>query len=325
MEHDFIEQLENEGLLGEEAAEKLHQQRAAGIISLRPEIMSLLYLGVLLTSTGVGILIYKNIDLIGHATLLSIIALASGAGYYYCWKHKTEFTWEKTVSVGHFFDYALLLSSLLTVTFFGYLQFQYNVFGDRWDLATVIPMLLLFFLAYYFDHLGVLSLAITHLGAWLGLTITPLKLLQSGNFKSDNIIWTGIALGVLLNLLARLSQWMKLKAHFHFTYLHFGLHLLLISLMAKMFGEKSPYFVWFLVIMAVCYYYYLSALQMKSFYIMLLVSLYSYVAILYGIGRPLTELANSSGAVSLIALLFMGVSIGLIFFLLEMNKKIKSL
>lgn len=324
MEHDFIEQLENQGLLGAETAEKLHQQRAAGLISLRPEIITLLYLGVLLLSTGLGILIYKNIDHIGHATLLTLIGAISAGGYYYCWKKKPSFSWEKTYSSHHFFDYILLLSSLLTVTFFGYLQFQYKVFGERWDLATLIPMLLLFFIAYYFDHLGVLSLAITHLGAWAGLTITPLKLFQSGNFSSEKLIMTGIALGLFLNLLSKISVWKKWKAHFHFTYLNFGFHLLLFSLMAEMFDISKSYFYWFLVIMAVCFYYYHLARQQKSFYLMCCTALYAYVAILYGIGRPLAEMLTNVEGVSLISLLFIGISIVLIFFLIEMNKKIKA-
>lgn len=325
MDHDFIEQLENQGLLEPAVAEKLHQQKAAGIISLRPEIMTVLYLGVMLLSSGLGILIYKNIDTIGHSTLLGLIAALSIGCYYYCWKHKAAFSWEKVSSKNHFFDYLLLLASLLMISFFGYLQYQYKLFGDRWDLATLFPMLLLFFTAYYFDHLGILSLAITHLAAWAGLTITPLKILQSGNFSSDRLIYTAMALGLLLNLLASFSSFKKRKAHFEFTYLNFGLHVLMVALMAKMFGAGIPlYAIWYIVIAGGCFYYYYMALQKKSFYLLLCTALYAYVATIYATINLLENMVKSSGAVSLLFFLLVGISIGLIFFLVEMNKKIKS-
>ena len=67
------------------------------------------------------------------------------------------------------------LAALLLLTFITYLQVQYNVFGDRFGLATFIPMIILFYCAYYFDHLGVLSMAVANLAAWMGIAVTPLK------------------------------------------------------------------------------------------------------------------------------------------------------
>jgi hypothetical protein len=67
-------------------------------------------------------------------------------------------------------DYILLLGCLLLLILIAYLQFQYNVFGNRYGLATFIPMVLLFISAYYFDHIGVLTMAITNLAAWAGIT-----------------------------------------------------------------------------------------------------------------------------------------------------------
>lgn len=325
MDHDFIEQLENQGLLEPAVADKLHQQKAAGIISLRPEIMTVLYLGVMLLSSGLGILIYKNIDTIGHSTLITLIAVLSIGCYYYCWKHKAAFSWEKVSSKNHFFDYLLLLASLLMVSFFGYLQYQYKLFGENWDLATFFPMILLFFTAYYYDHLGLLSLGITHLAAWAGLTITPLKILQSGNFSTDRLIYTGIVLGILLILLALFSKSQNRKAHFEFTYLNFGMHLLSIALMAKLFGESKPiYLLWYLAIAAQCLYFFWLALQKASFYLMLCTCVYAYVATIFSLINLLEPVLRSSGAISLLFLLFVGLSIGLIFVLIEMNKKIKS-
>ncbi len=81
-----------------------------------------------------------------------------------------------------------LTGCLLLLTFVGYIQFQYNVFGNRWGLAAFIPMVILFITAYYFDHLGVLIIAIANLATWIGITVTPLKILKENDFNDPHII-----------------------------------------------------------------------------------------------------------------------------------------
>ena len=45
-------------------------------------------------------------------------------------------------------------------------------------------MVVLFFTAYYFDHIGVLSMAIVNLAAWLGLAVTPMEILRENDFSN---------------------------------------------------------------------------------------------------------------------------------------------
>ncbi|MBK7937893.1 MAG: hypothetical protein IPJ82_12740 [Lewinellaceae bacterium] len=80
----------------------------------------------------------------------------------------------------------------------GYWQYQYNVFGEKYGLATFIPMVLFFGTAYSFDNRGVLSLAVTMLASWVGITVTPMELLSKNDFNSLTIINTGVFLGILL-------------------------------------------------------------------------------------------------------------------------------
>ena len=53
-------------------------------------------------------------------------------------------------------------------------------------------MVVLFFCAYFFDHIGILSLAITNLAAWVGIVVTPAEILKSNDFNSVTIIYTGL-------------------------------------------------------------------------------------------------------------------------------------
>ena len=79
------------------------------LFSLHWELKTILYLGVLLLSGGLGILIYENIDSISHQAILAAIALISAGSFYYCYKQSVAFSWEKVKSPTPLYDYLLLL------------------------------------------------------------------------------------------------------------------------------------------------------------------------------------------------------------------------
>ena len=205
------------------------------------DLRSLLYLGILLLTTSLGILIYKNIDTIGHDVIIITIAILCIACFWYNFKNATGFSIKKVLSPSTWFDYILLTGCLLLLTFIGYLQFEYEIFGNRWGLATFIPMILLFISAYYFDHLGVLSLAIINLAAWIGISVTPMQVLTENDFGNVRLIYSGIVLGIFLTAISLASLSKNIKAHFYFTYKNFGCHILQILLIAAMFNFSGKY------------------------------------------------------------------------------------
>lgn len=327
MNTQLFEQLHNEGLVSESSFEKIKEDAAKKLFSIHWEIKTLLYLGVLLLSGGLGILIYKNIDTIGHQAILAFIAAVCAGAFYYCVKTKLPFSTAKVESPNVYFDYVLLLGCLTFVSFIAYLQFQYNVFGTRYGLATFFPMLVLFFSAYFFDHLGVLSLAITNLAAWIGVTVTPSQLLRVNDFNSSTIIYSGLFLGALLIALAFVSKQKKWKHHFEFTYTNFGTHVLFISCLSAMFQFDRIYLVWFLLLAALAFFSYMRSMKTKSFYFLVITTLYTYVGISYVVIRMLASISRNSdmGAIYLGLLYFIASGIGLILFLISSNRKIKAL
>lgn len=327
MNTQLFEQLHNEGLVTESSFEKIKEDDAKQLFSIHWEIKSLLYLGVLLLSSGLGILIYKNIDTIGHQAILVFIALVCAGAFYYCVKTKLPFSTAKVESPNVYFDYVLLLGCLTFVSFIAYLQFQYNVFGTKYGLATFLPMLVLFFSAYFFDHLGILSLAITNLAAWIGITVTPAQLLRANNFNSSAIIYTGLFLGAFLIALAFLSKLKKWKQHFEFTYANFGAHVLFVSCLSAMFHFDSLYLLWFLLLAALAYFFYKRSIQAKSFYFLVITTLYTYTGISYVVFRLLDSMTRGfdMSAVYLGLLYFIASGIGLVLFLISSNRKIKAL
>lgn len=324
MDISIFKQLHDEGVISDTSFAKIKLKEENDALSVHWEIKTMLYIGVLLLSSGLGVLVYKNIDTIGHQFVLFFIALVCGACFYYCFKNKLPYSTDKVIAPNSFFDYILLLGCCSFITFIAYLQFQYNVFGNRYGLATFFPMLMLFSCAYYFDHLGILSMAIVNLAAWVGITVTPMQILQSNDFNSSTIIFTGLALGTLLMLVAWASRRKRIKEHFEFTYANFGTHIVLISCLAAMFYFSTMYFVWFLILMGLVYFLYLKAVQDKSFYFILIISLYTYIGLSYIILNLLSNFGSGIAAIYLGFLYFIISGILMILFLVRTNKKLKT-
>ncbi|THU33413.1 DUF2157 domain-containing protein [Niastella caeni] len=323
MDTHLFEKLYNEGLISAPSFQKIKLKADSSLFSVHWELKTILYLGILLLTGGLGILIYKNIDTIGHQVILAAIGLLCIGCFFYCERKKLPFAMTKVQAPNSFFDYILLLGCLTLITFITYLQVQYTAFGNAYGLATFIPMVILFFCAYYFDHLGVLSMAITNLAAWMGIAITPLNILKANDFEDAEIIFAGLFLGVALNVIALLSKQKNIKAHFSFTYTNFGMNILFIACLAGMFHFDDWYILWLLPLAAIAFFFYRRSLATASFYFMLLLTLYGYIGISYVIIRLLIDSRMDMGAVYFGFMYFIVSGIGMIVFLSRMNKKLK--
>lgn len=313
-----------EGLIGDDSLQRIEAFEKNRLFSLFWELRTLLYLGVLLLTGGLGILVYKNIDTIGHQAVLAFIALVSAGCFFYCFRKRAPFSWEFVKAPTAFFDYILLLGCLSLLIFLGYLQYAYDVFGDNYGLATFIPMVILFFTAYFFDHAGVLGLAITNLAAWAGIAITPSMILRSGNFNSPQLIYTGLALGAVLLATGRLTEQRRLKAHFELSYSNFGLHLFFIAALAGLFTFDHFYFLWFAGLIAVAFFCYTQAMARRSFYFSMAVILYAYIGLCDVVIRLLESTDwRDAGALYLAFFYFIGSAIGIIVLLMRINRKLK--
>lgn len=322
MDIKLFEKLFQQQLVSDTELAKIKTQEQEAI-SVHWDMRTLLYLGILLLTTGIGIIVYKNIDTIGHDVIVAIIAVACTACFAYCLKNAKGYSNKKIVSVNIWFDYVLLLGCLLLLTFIAYIQFQYNVFGNRLGMATFIPMVLLFIAAYYFDHLGVLSLAITNLAAWAGISATPLQILEDNNFNDEQIIYTGLVLGAGLVAFSFFTKARKIKAHFEFTYKNFGVHILFICCLAAMFYFESMYLIWFVVLAAIGFFFFKNALKENSFYFLVITMLYAYIGLCYVVIQLLFLSGDGIGAVYLGLLYFIASGFGLIRLFIHYNKIIK--
>lgn len=325
MTNPIFEDLHKKGLIGDKSFENILKKNSTALFSIHWELKILLYLGVTMLSTGLGILVYKNIDTIGHQAVLVAIALISISCFTFCYRNKLPFSTKKVESPDSLSDYILLLGALSFLSFVGYLQFQFEFFGTRYGLATFIPMLFLFFTAYYFDHLGLLTMAIANLAIWMGITVTPKDLLEKGDFNHVTVIYIYLNLGLLLLAMALASKRYLFKKHFSFTYQHFGIHLTFIALISGYFQHTFyPALTWFIAITIAAGFIFQRAFKDKSFYFVLLAVLYTYIGVSGLVSRTLNFL-NNNAATYLIIFYFIVSGLGLILTLITLNKRIKAL
>lgn len=325
MDPDLFKKWHAEGLITDNALHKVQTVENNRLFSLHWELKTLLYLGIVLLSGGLGVLVYKNIDSIGHQAVLAFIALVCAGCYFYCFRSKNPWSPGKVQPPNPFFDYVLLLGCLAMITFVGYLQFQYSLFGKGYGLVTFIPMVILFASAYYFDHLGILSLAITNLAAWMGISVTPLTILKENDFSNEHLIYTGLGLGLVLVLAGWVTERRKFKEHFSFTYANFGTHILFISGLAGLFLADRLYIGWFLLLLGMTVYFFRKARREGSFYFILIVILYAYIALSYVVVHILVKMSNFDfGIVYVLFLYFILSAIGILRLLIILNRKMKT-
>ncbi|GAB4023045.1 DUF2157 domain-containing protein [Spirosoma koreense] len=247
---EVLNELNKQGILPPEQQARMAEIEQKRPFSIHWELRAMLYIGILLLSSGLGLLVYDNFDQIGHGALLAAIAAACVGGYGFAWRFRPEWTYAKTQSRSTFGDYALILACLLFLTLEGYAQYAYNVFGSRYGLVTLLPAVLFLPLAYRFDHRGVLGMALTALISWVGVTVRPLQLYLKTNFFDQQTVFSAITLALALITTALVLERQRIKPHFTYTYLTIAGNLLLVALLGGLFNFEDVWG-WFALGLAV--------------------------------------------------------------------------
>jgi len=268
------------GLITENQFEEIKTYRNLNIFSLNAELKFFLYLSVILFTSGIGILIYENIDSIGHIAILSLLLIVISICFFYCFKHSRGFKREETNFEHPVLEYLVLAGNILTCIFIGYLQFQYKPFGDHYGLATLVPTTVSFFCAYYFDNRSVLTIAITGLAAYIGLSVTPQDIFNDSNnlYASQNLSYSAVILGVLLILWTIYSRRISLKTHFGLVFLTFALHIISIATISNLTNYSTLIWLIFgLMLVGSTYYFYKASYQYKAMSLYVFMIVYAYI------------------------------------------------
>src|SRR4051812_28948003 len=94
---NLSEILFRKSLITEHQFGEIENHRQQDLFSLRVEILFLILVSVLLFCTGAGIIIYNNIDSIGHIIILVLLFAVTTVAYAYNIRNMPGFSREKVV------------------------------------------------------------------------------------------------------------------------------------------------------------------------------------------------------------------------------------
>ncbi|MBS1558209.1 MAG: DUF2157 domain-containing protein [Bacteroidetes bacterium] len=239
MKTDTLHELRTKGLLDASQFEKIETVYSKKIFSVFYELRTILYLGVLLFSSGIGLLIYKNIGQIGHYVSLFLLCMTTLGCFYYVFKKRLVYSNETVKQPTPYYDYVVLLGCLLFISGLGYAQFLFGFLNESIQEITLITSVFFFFMAYRFDHAGVLSLGITALASFWGLRVSPQQWSSSELISHANLKVAALIFGMTVSLIAVLLDKKKIKTHFTFTYLNFTCLIYFTGAMAGVFSSSE--------------------------------------------------------------------------------------
>lgn len=191
--------------------------------SVYVEISALLYIGVLSTVAGVVWTFRDYVNDLGHAAILSIFAALIAAAMYYCFSRGGPYSNGEVDPPSLVFDYVLYFGCLTFSAMLAYLEVQLQVFRG-WETHLLLAAIVFGGLAYRFDNRFVLSLALSTLAAYLGLTLDLFDTIDTDRLRFYAMGYALAVAGIGFGLYRA-----AIKPHFLDVYLHVGTNAFLLA------------------------------------------------------------------------------------------------
>lgn len=235
--------LRAQGILTEEKTALLLRIARGDLLSIYPEIRLLYYAGVLLVTSGAGLLVAENYKSIGPLTVAVALGIAAVASLALAALNSAPFSWQETGSPSIWFDFSLLLGVLLASADLGFIEYQFTPLGANWPWHLLIISVFMFCIAVRYDSRTIFSLALSTFAAWRGVSISLIEkpIWQAG---VESLRWNAIGCGVLFVLLAHYLVRSQRKAHFEMVALSLGWLLVLGALFSGCAQRGQNYLVY---------------------------------------------------------------------------------
>jgi len=237
------------------------------------ELNVLLYAGVLTFVGGLGWTVSTWSAQLGDVLVLTILTAMLAACFWYCFSRAPAWSPVETPSPSLVFDYVLYVGSLIWSLELTYIESRFHMLSGNWDLYLLATACLFFFLAYRFDNRFVLSLALSSLAGWFGLTISHWPSPQDETYRQSAILYSLMVGGAGVGLQRR-----GLKAHFFGTYLNVAANVLFWALLSGVFNRQG-FVIWFLALLAACGASLAWGLARRQFSFVAYAAVYGYVGV----------------------------------------------
>jgi len=268
-----LEQWKESGILSPEQYTLLVGFSRGEPFSLFLELNILLYAGILAFVAGLGWTITTWSEQLGDVLVLAVLSVLLAACFWYCFSRAPAWSVAETPSPSLVFDYVLYLGSLTWSLELAYIEKRFHVLSGQWDLYLLATAGLFFFLAYRFDNRFVLSLALSSLAGWFGLTISHWTSHQDAEYRQSAIIYS-----LLVGIAGTVLQRRGLKPHFFGTYLNIAANVLFWAVLSGVF-QSQGYAKWLLALIAACGASLAWGLARRQFSFVAYAAVYGYVGV----------------------------------------------
>ena len=241
------------------------------------ELNIILYAGVLAFVAGLGWTISTWSEQLGDVLVLAILSALLAACFWYCFSRAPAWSPAETPSPSLAFDYVLYLGSLTWCVALAFLENRFHVLSGQWDLYLLATAGLFFFFAYRFDNRLVLSLALSSLAGWFGLTISHWPSHQYAQQEAEYRLYA-ILYSLIIGAAGAILQRRGLKAHFFGAYLNIAANVLFWALLSGVF-DRQGYAVWLVALLAACGACLAWGLARRQFSFVAYAAVYGYVGI----------------------------------------------
>jgi hypothetical protein len=301
-----LEHWKEQGKISPEQRAHLASVSRGEPFSLFLELNVLLYAGVLAFVAGLGWTVSTWSQQLGDVLVLTVLSAILAASFWYCFSRAPVWSQAETPAPSPIFDYVLYLGSVVWSLELGYIEQRFHVLSGQLDLYLLATAVLFFFLAYRFDNRLVLSLALSSLAGWFGLTISHWSAHPDAEYREYALLYC-LLVGVGGALLKRRG----LKPHFFGTYLNIVANVLFWALLSGVFNPQG-YGVWFLGLLIACGASLAWGLARRQFAFVAYSAVYGYVGVSSLILRGLRDESAvlSYFVVSGVAMLVLLVQIG---------------
>ena len=278
-----LEQWKERGVLSPDQHTLLAGLSRGEPFSLFLELNILLYGGVLALVAGLGWTVSTWSEQLGDVVVLAILSALLAGCFWYCFSRAPAWSPKETPTPGLAFDYVLYLGSLVWSVELAYLEARFHMLSGEWNYYLLATAGLFLFLAYRFDNRFVLSLALSSLAGWFGLTISHWPSHQDAPYRQSAILYSLMVCGTGAALHRR-----GLKPHFFGTYLNVAATVLFWALLSGVFQQEG-YLMWLLCLLAACGASLAWGITKRQFPFVAYAAVYGYVGISAVLIRDMNE------------------------------------
>ena len=252
-------------------------------LSVFLELNVLLYAGVLAFVAGLGWTVTTWSQQLGDVLIVAVLSTILAACFWYCFSRAPAWSPAEAPAPSPIFDYVLYLGSLIWSVELAYVEKRFNVLSGRLDFDLLATAVLFFFLAYRFDNRFVLSLALSTLAGWFGLTISHWPSHQDAAYRQYALLYC-----LLVGIAGTLLQRRGLKPHFFGTYLNIVANVLFWALLSGVFNRQG-YGLWLLALLIACGASLAWGLARRQFAFVAYAAVYGYVGVSSMLLRGITD------------------------------------